>query len=512
MNPVPKFLAAGLLCLTVLGGARALAADDSRFRIPSTEFGERVKRVGLLPPSLAAEFAERTELKQQIEALLTESLRNAGLEVVSPASYMTAFDTMNRQVGGIYAASDGRPDAEKYKLVTSHARNAFFEAESLDAVVMSVVGFRSAGFEDWTVSWDGVEEASTGQPVGGFAKWNSSNVSLRGRLPALSLGILIEDQDEQPLYSAWGGVQLASYREMPKGVVFRKQESTNGIVDVPVTDLLRDEPRLRRAVEIATWPLRPGQAGNVAPSSGAGTGLPPLPAGRLPVQADPFRVPRDEILARVRSVAILPVGFGAVDPTQVVGLRYDEGLSAEVEKLGWRVVPSKVMADKVREFEASGGGFHDPFTGVLKPEAAAEFRRSVAAAGEPVDAVLWPIIVERSADTDGTNAYWDGAGQNLYNLGPAKRKFWPGDRLGGGVVGALSLRVELRAPDDTLLYEALGGIQVLERMGNSGKEALTSLELFRDPERDDEAIRLALLPLSVAPGEPGNAKEAAAGK
>jgi hypothetical protein len=493
-----RCLAVVLAGIALLAGSPARAADDSRYRIPTAEFRERVKRVGILPVFLASGIADRVELKPRMEEVLAERLRAAGLEVVGSTAYTAAFDTMNRQVGGIYSAADGSADPEKLKLVRTHARNAFFEAEGLDAVVVSAITYRVARFQDWTMEWDGVTEPSTGLPVGGFTKFNSSGNSVSGRVPALSFGVQIEDQDERQLYLAWGGIQPTAYREAPKGVLWVKKESTNGLVDVPPGDLLRDEARLRRAVEIAARPLLPGQdAGTVAVPATA-DGLPPLPAGRLPEPENPFRVPRDEILARVKTVAILPLGLGNLDPSQTIGFRYDTLLATEAEKLGWRVASAKVMADKRREL-AAAGGFHDVYTGELDAAAAAAFRRAVMTAGEPVDAVLWPSIVERTADTDGTNAYWDGAGQHLFNLGPAKRKFWPGQRLGGGVVQALSLDVDLRAPDDTPLYEARGGIQILERPGDGGKEALTSLELFRDPARDEEAVRLALGPLAVPP-------------
>jgi hypothetical protein len=109
------------------------------------------------------------------------------------------------------------------------------------------------------------------------------------------------------------------------------------------------------------------------------------------------------------------------------------------------------------------------------------------------DAILFPAIVVTTARVQGSVAAWDGTQQGT----AAKKLFHM--MLGtwqSGEIGALSLWVDLSAPDGSDLYMNAGGIQVLQKVGPTGKSIpVQRKDLFADAHRNENAVKIALQPL-----------------
>jgi hypothetical protein len=94
-------------------------------------------------------------------------------------------------------------------------------------------------------------------------------------------------------------------------------------------------------------------------------------------------------------------------------------------------------------------------------------------------------------------AVWDGARQSVFTPGPASHVL--AGEVQDGTVGALSLVVELRTLDDTLLYAGRGGVQLVQQVRGAKKVELAPVELFQDAARDRAAIHRALRELVFTP-------------
>ena len=221
--------------------------------------------------------------------------------------------------------------------------------------------------------------------------------------------------------------------------------------------------------------------------------------GRLPEIYNPFFVPRQEFYPQLNRIAIMPLNIISepIKYHNAMGL-FDSLLARELldNEIEVTIVPVE-ESDSLREyFIKQLDGLFDPYSGKLDIEKARKWRSMIIKEIEEkykVDAILFTRIITVSAHVFRDQAKWDGVTESI-----GKDRFLK-SLLGirhTGNIPALSLIVELRATNDSLLYLNAGGIQVLQKIGTgSSPEDRPYHEILTDEERNEDAVVYAIHPL-----------------
>ena len=221
--------------------------------------------------------------------------------------------------------------------------------------------------------------------------------------------------------------------------------------------------------------------------------------GRLPEIYDPFRIPRKEFYPQLNRMAIMPLNITS-EPIKfhnAMGL-FDSLLAKELldNELDVIIVPLEESDSLQEYFMYRLGGFFDPYSGKMDFEKARTWRRMIIKEIEEkykVDAILFTRIITVSAHVFRDQAKWDGVTESI-----GKDRFLK-SLLGirhTGNIPALSLIVELRATNDSLLYLNAGGIQVLQKIGTGrSPDDRPYHEMLTDEKRNEDAVIYAIHPL-----------------
>ena len=219
-------------------------------------------------------------------------------------------------------------------------------------------------------------------------------------------------------------------------------------------------------------------------------------AGHAPY--NPFIVPQERIYGSVKTIAIAPViapsDLGSVDPSRG---KFDSLIAGQLRSAGFAVVPPEESDAIWKRVTDSLGGLFNAATGerdTVKLNTARAVAMRELQTRFQADAWLHPHIVFASAKFDQGNAAWDGAKQSYQSFG---KKFLTA-LFGGGTYGktaALSLSVDLEDIHGKDLYTDEGGLQLYMVPSGHDWVKIPSRELYADPARNANAVRIALEPL-----------------
>lgn len=177
-------------------------------------------------------------------------------------------------------------------------------------------------------------------------------------------------------------------------------------------------------------------------------------------QPNPFVVSRDEIFAKVDTVAVLPMVL-------------ENGLSAPDE---FHETVSQLITERIEK-----AGFE-----------------AVASEAEGVDVFLQPSVVATSAPWYQGTAEWHGV---KAPVGGGERTYWGLFKSDGfgyeGNISATSLRVTIKDSGDQIYYDQYAGLELLSKLedrflGRPSFEPVPSSELFRHAQHTKTAVELAL--------------------
>jgi hypothetical protein len=215
-----------------------------------------------------------------------------------------------------------------------------------------------------------------------------------------------------------------------------------------------------------------------------------------PPKEDPFKVPKAEVRAEVKTIALSPLKIPTdLEDPKPVGKEFETLIESQLKKGGFLVIPANRFGEIWTVRTQSSGGFFDPVTGKLD-EAKYNAIRTRALQDARVilhaDAVLFPGIQEISAPYAAGLARWHGTSERV--ISGAQDAQVVRQR---GTVHAFSLKAILQNCDGRTLFENYGGIQLSSKLR---EVSLTFIpvarsELFADPKRDQGAVELALDPL-----------------
>jgi hypothetical protein len=446
-----------------------------------------------------------------VQDAVARHLSAAGFEVVGPETYQATHDRFNKQLGGMYDAKTGLLKREVANAVLSNARREFISKNKLDGYVIVRVLPAVANYFSKYARWDGVHDRCDGELPDVVVRFLEAD-SNQGTVPALSVRLQIVNAQDRVTYARDGGIELTSYFA---DFTFKR---------VPADSLLKDAARIERAVRVATVPLlhTPLQIrdGDDDPMINAMKmklkELPQQPAAAEEKRQSPLLVPREQILSSVKRVALSPITAFEFEASEEVRKRIADQVRAELAPLGWEIVDSP----KIRELlftKMMQSQVFDPLTGKRDDARVTEIRKSVfkeLGADSPPDAILWLSLIKTSALQKSGDVEWDGVDQNAFSRGPVVRKFWSGSGVPGAGVGGIavsSLFVYLTDANDTTLYRARGGLEILQSIkvtprytyGGTSFDAenidLAPGELFLDPARERPAAHAALRDLVLTP-------------
>ena len=490
----------------------------------------KCKRVGLIPLSRPLVTGSDPESSTRVEAALRHALEQAGFTVVGSDAYTKAYDRFNHAVGGIYDPMSGNARKNAYQGVVSNAVREFFTQEQLGCIAYVRALDIKATTSDNFANWDGAVEYIDGQANSTLMRVWSGNTG-NGTLPALSLNLQLLNSEGKVIFSRSGGVQLLAY--------FDRHHGTTGsdFLMVPRAKLLLDDQRIERALTNVTVPLRytPEEilAGVKNPAINtaeiAPRDLSQPPAGIAEQHDSPLQVPRDQILASVHRVLLGPLTLGGFTPPPDVVTQMRGLVRQRLAALGWEVVETEQLTTILGAQVQQVGGFYDPMTGKMDPERMRTvFRGTIKAVGaDPApDALMLMTLTRTVASQKYANAAWDGTEQQAMTLGPVKKgaKLFGGSEnptAGEGSVAASSLHVLLRNADGTVLYDARGGIELVQQLSLGMERSYNRIdypqhltdrapsELFKDSARNAHAVDSALRELVMSPEQIAAAQAAA---
>jgi hypothetical protein len=476
-----------------------------------------IKRVGIMPVTdMPGALRDRDDAKKALQDAVAKYLKLANFEVIGVESYQAGYDRFNKQLGGMYDPATGDLRREVASAVLQNARREFGSKEKLDAFVFIRVVLSAAPYSNDYCYWDGVHDRADGKPPPKNAFmdfWNAD--ASTGSVPALSLLVQIVSTRDRVVYGRKGGIQPAAYHDWVK-------ESNAPFQTVEFEDLLKDAQRIDRAARVATLPLvrtpKDISLGDKDPEINAKridlSTLPVLPPGKLYKDESPLLVPRDEILQKVRRVALSPVDPDRFDISDAMKQRLVDYVRWELKALNWEIIEAP-KAHELLGKELLKTQLFDPMTGKRDEAKATAVRKSVFTAlgiTPTPDAILWVGLTRTTAIHRWGDVEWDGVSQSGLTMGPVVSKIWGGSAqpgAGSGGISASSFTAYLADANDTPLYRGRGGLQLLQKLnytppgyyqaGRADPVDLSPGELFTDMSREQPAVHAALRTLVMTP-------------
>jgi len=481
----------------------------------------RCKRVGLVPVTSPPLPGVDSQASARIDLAARPALERVGFTVVGADGYTQAYDRFNRAVGGIYDPLLGTLRRDGYQGVISGARREYVSQEHLDCI--AVLSVRSTRAEMWGqyASWDGAGELADGGANSAVVHF-FGGTSGQGTLSAVSLRLELLNPEEKLLYTRDGGIQLETYFDPHHG------NDESDFLVVPRAKLLQDDKRIERALVAATVPLRytPEQIlaarwkdPAIDTTKIPVESLPPLPAGASQERPPTLHVPRAQILSSVHRIALAPLALNGFAPPPGFIERIRALVHERLAPLNWEIVDVESINEVYSAAVRAVGGYYDPLTGKLDAERLhTVFTNTMKtlALTPPADAILAISLVRTQAAQRNGNAEWDAAEQQALTLGSVVK----GPRLlggtanntaGEGLVDASSIQVLLRDPAGNTLYQARGGIELLQQLSIKTQMVYPRItyhqqfadraptELFKDAARNEHAVMVSLRDLALSP-------------
>jgi hypothetical protein len=206
---------------------------------------------------------------------------------------------------------------------------------------------------------------------------------------------------------------------------------------------------------------------------------------------DPYSIDKRTFKNEYQRIALAPIEAGAaLDMPDPAKQMIEEEITKHLEKRGFTVIPSAVLADIRKTMIDQVGGLSDPATGETDMEKVMAvhshslrelwYRHDFDALG----AIRIQII---QAPIENDKAEWDGTSQKI------KKK-------GGGLkytasVAASSVTFSIYDASEQPLYVNYGGLEVLMMRVKQEFQPLDSSEYFKDEKRIRKAAQVAIKPI-----------------
>lgn len=215
------------------------AAEEDPFLIDKKDYRKQVKVISLAPLDLAPGLQLDAQMLQFIENEAASRLAKTKVEVIPIEPYAKIRNMMASQVGGIHDA-EGGVYLQKRAIVWDHAKREMRHNHEMDAFAQISIRAVSASFADDRAEWDSVKQ-KVKKSGDGLSLFGGPDYG--GSIAALSFQLAIVDINDNLLFVNRGGIELLQSRQGSQ------------LVMLDTNNLLQDEKRIKKAIQIAFKPL-----------------------------------------------------------------------------------------------------------------------------------------------------------------------------------------------------------------------------------------------------------------
>jgi len=215
------------------------------------------------------------------------------------------------------------------------------------------------------------------------------------------------------------------------------------------------------------------------------------PAAQAAEKYDPYFIDKRTLKKEYKTIALAPVEAGANLGMPDSAKQMIEALvTKHLEKRGYKVIPSSVLAGIRKTMTEQVGGLTDPSTGEIdmdKVHAVRDHSLRELWFKNEFDAVATMQIEVFQAPVENDRAEWDGVKQKVPKKGRSLNYT--------ASVAASSLTFSIYDPAEQPLFVNYGGLEVLMMRVKEEFQPLDSSEYFKDEKRIKKAVDVAMKPI-----------------
>jgi len=188
-----------LLASFIAATCQTVPAPPDPFAVPRQVFFDSVKTIVVTSTSVVGETSVSDSTLTQLETLIEEKLRQAGMSVVTASEYAVIWQEISDGAGGFFDPYTGERDEEKFQAAAERLQNELVERFQPDALLYPEIWEVEAPFSGGVAAWGGVTQRVTG------------GAGYSGDVLAATLLVAIQDIDGNELYTQEAGVQVVEY-------------------------------------------------------------------------------------------------------------------------------------------------------------------------------------------------------------------------------------------------------------------------------------------------------------
>lgn len=214
-----------------------------------------------------------------------------------------------------------------------------------------------------------------------------------------------------------------------------------------------------------------------------------LPA--IAADDSPFLIDKRDFKKQFKTIALVPVDAdGLFNMPDSVAAMLEEEVTTHLEKRGYRVIPSSVLAGIRKSMEAQVGGVKDPESGqfdAAKLQAVRTHSFRELWFRHEFDALATIRVSTSRAQFENDRAEWDGVKQKVASNGR--------NRGYSGTIVASSVSVAVYDQTEKLMYVNYGGLEVLQMRDEAQLLAIPAENYFADEKKIRNAAQIAMKPI-----------------
>lgn len=205
----------------------------------------------------------------------------------------------------------------------------------------------------------------------------------------------------------------------------------------------------------------------------------------------PFTIDKRDFKKQYKTIALSPIDADPVlQMPDSVAAMIEEEVTKHLQKRGFTVIPSSVLAAIRETMEAQVGGFDDAESGQIdaaKVQAVRTHAYRELWFRNELDAIATIRVSAMRAPIENDKAEWDGTNQRIERKGRNQNY--------RGQITVSSVSFAVFDQTDRLMYVNYGGLEVLMRREEDQLMPLPPEQYFSDEKRIRKAAQIAMKPI-----------------
>ncbi|MDX1406206.1 MAG: hypothetical protein R3192_16830 [Woeseiaceae bacterium] len=206
---------------------------------------------------------------------------------------------------------------------------------------------------------------------------------------------------------------------------------------------------------------------------------------------DPFLIDKRQFKKQFKTIALAPVDAdGALQMPDSVAQVIEQEVTRHLQKRGYTVIPTSVLAEIRKTMEQQVGGFTDPETGqvdMAKMQAVRTHAFRELWFQHNFDALATIRVAVTRAPFENDRAEWDGVRQKVQAEGR--------NRGYSGNIAASSVSFAVYDHTEKLMYVNYGGLEVLQHREEAQLLPIPAENYFADEKLVRKATQIAMKPI-----------------